>query len=672
MIRLFFIWLFILCAASCYTQDLPPITQQQLENLAETNDEEPKDDNFLQQLEYFRKHPINLNSATLEELQAICFLNELQIASFFRYRNLLGNLIDIHELQAVPGWNLNTINKVLPFVTVGNAVSVNESIRSRFHNGDNSVLFRISRVLEKSKGYNTTLNTHYLGDRNHLMFRYRYQYKDLLYFGMTTDKDAGEQFFRGAQSKGFDFYSFHFFMRRFGIIKSLAIGDYTVNLGQGLIQWQSLAFEKSPEVMAIKRQAPVLVPYRSAGEFYFNRGIGITLQKARFETTVFASYKKISGNIVNDPSVKFTSLLTSGYYRTPSEIADRNKISLASFGGNLSYHVSSLRLGFNTVFHQFDIPFQKRDEPYNLYAASGTKIFNSSFDYSYTYKNLHLFGEAAIDKNFHSAFVNGALISVDPKVDVSILYRSIQKQYQSLFGNAFTENTSPVNEKGFYAGLLLRPASGWQLNAYADFFQFPWIRYLVNAPSNGFDYLVQLNYQPNKLFGMYLRFRDQNKPTDSSGSGAIYFPGDQLKQNFRIHLFQQLTRPFSINTRVELLWFNHQFKYGEQGFLGYVEGMYQQDKLSGSLRLQYFETNSYSSRIYVYESDVLYSFSIPAFYDKGFRYYLNAQYDLGRKLHCWLRFAQTVYRDKNIIGSGLDQINGNKKTEVKAQLLYVF
>jgi len=452
----------------------------------------------------------------------------------------------------------------------------------------------------------------------------------------------------------------------------MAIGDYTVNLGQGLIQWQSLAFEKSPEVMAIKRQAPVLVPYRSAGEFYFNRGIGITLQKARFETTVFASYKKISGNIVNDTSVKFTSLLTSGYYRTPSEIADRNKISLASFGGNLSYHVSSLRLGFNTVFHQFGIPFQKRDEPYNLYAASGTKIFNSSVDYSYTYKNLHLFGEAAIDKNFHNAFVNGALISVDPKVDVSILYRNIQKQYQSLFGNAFTENTSPVNEKGFYAGLLLRPASGWQLNAYADFFQFPWIRYLVNAPSNGFDYLVQLNYQPNKLFGMYLRFRDQNKPTDSSGSGAIYFPGDQLKQNFRIHLFQQLTRSFSINTRVELLWLNHQFKYGEQGFLGYVEGMYQQDKLSGSLRLQYFETNSYSSRIYVYESDVLYSFSIPAFYDKGFRYYLNAQYDLGRKLHCWLRLAQTVYRNKNIIGSGLDQINGNKKTEVKAQLLYVF
>ena len=672
MIRFYLILLLTCWTVAGDSQDLPPITQQQLENLAETNDEEPKDDNFLQQLQYFRKHPIDLNSATIEELQAIRFLNDLQIASLFRYRNLLGNLIDIHELQAIPGWNLITINKILPFITVGNALSVKENLRSRFDNGSSSILFRISRVLEKSKGYNTSLNTHYLGDRNHVMLRYRYQYKDLLYFGMTSDKDAGEQFFKGVQSKGFDFYSFHFFVRRLGIIKSLAIGDYTVNMGQGLIQWQSLAFEKSPEVMAIKRQAPVLVPYRSAGEFYFNRGIGITLQKGKIETTLFASYKKISGNIVKDTSVHFTSLLTSGYYRTSSEIEDKNRITLTSFGGNISYRVSSFKVGFNSVLHHFDIPFQKRDEPYNLYAISGKKVFNSSIDYSYTIKNVHLFGEAAIDKNFHKAFVNGALISVDPKVDLSIFYRDIQKQYQLLFGNAFTENTSPVNEKGVYAGLLLRPVTGWQLNGYADFFKFPWIKYLVNAPTRGVDYLVQLNYQRNKSFGMYLRFRNQNKPTDSSGSGVIYYPVDQLKQNVRIHLFQQLSQGFSINSRVEVLWFNQRLNNKEHGFLSYVEAQYERKKISTNVRLQYFETNSYNSRIYVYESDVLYSFSIPAFYDKGFRFYLNINQHIANKLQCWVRLAQTIYSDKNIIGSAFDQIEGNKKTDAKVQLLYSF
>lgn len=657
---------------NCFAQELPPATQQQLENIAETNEEEPKDDNLLQQLDYFRKHPINLNAAQAEELQALKIVTDLQITNLIRYRNLFGNLISIHELQAVPTWDLVTIRKILPYVMVGNAVSVKENFLSGFKKGEQTLLFRLTRVLEKSRGYDTSLNTHYLGDRNRIMFRYRYQYKDLLYFGLTGDKDAGEQFFKGAQSKGFDFYSFHFFARRLGIIKSIALGDYTVNLGQGLIQWQSLAFGKSPEAMFIKRQSPVLVPYRSAGEFYFNRGVAITLQKKNIETTVFASYKKISGNMVSDSTERFTSLLTSGYYRTPSEIADRNKITLASFGGNIRYQISSLKFGFNTVVHQFNIPLQKRDEPYNFYAVSGKKVFNSSIDYSYTYKNIHWFGEAAVDKNFHRAFVSGALMSVDPKVDLSILYRNIQKEYQSLFGNAFTENTTPVNEKGFYTGIAIRPVAGWQLNAYADFFQFPWIKYLVNAPTKGYDYLVQFNYQPNKQFLMYVRYKNKNKPVDSSGSGVIYYPQDVVKENLRVHLSQQLSSHLSLTGRVEVLWFNRRMKNAEQGFLSYVEGRYEWKKLSANFRLQYFETNSYNSRIYVYESDVLYSFSIPAFYDKGFRYYFNLHYDVTKKLQCWLRWAQTLYNGKTVIGSGLDQINGNSRTEIKLQLQYRF
>jgi hypothetical protein len=657
---------------ACCAQDIPPATQQQLENIAESNDEDPKDDNLLQQLDYFRKHPVNLNTATSEELQSLKVITDLQIGKLLRYRNLLGNFVSIYELQAVPTWDLATIRKILPFITVGNSVSVKENFLSRFRKGEQVLLFRATRVLQKSKGYDTSLSTHYLGDRNHLMFRYRYQYKDLLYFGLTGDKDAGEQFLKGAQSKGFDFYSFHFFARRLGAIKSIALGDYTANLGQGLIQWQSLAFGKSAEVMSIKRQSPVLVPYRSAGEFYFNRGIGVTVQKKKMEATVFASYKKISGNIENDTSIRFTSLLTSGYYRTASETADKNKISLTSIGGNINYQTSTFKIGWNGIAHSFDLPLQKRDEPYNLFAISGKKVSNSSVDYSYTYKNLHLFGEAAIDKNFHRAFVNGALMSIDPKVDLSFLYRNIQKEYQSLFGNAFTENTTPVNEKGIYAGIAIRPGAGWQLNAYGDFFQFPWIKYLVNAPTKGYDYLVQLNCQPNKQFGMYVRFRNKNKPLDSSGNGIIYYPENQIKKTLRLHLSQQVSSDLSLTTRVEMLWFDRKTSNAELGFLSYMEGSYRLQKFSANLRLQYFETGTYNSRIYVYESDVLYSFSIPAFYDKGFKYYLNLHTDINKRLQCWLRLAQTIYPDKSFIGSGLDEIGGRRKTEAKIQFAYIF
>lgn len=665
--------LVLLTSSFCFAQDIPQTIKQQVENIAYANeDENPKNDELLQELDYFRKNPVDVNRATKEELQSLTILTGLQIDNLLRYRKWAGKLISIYELQAVPAWDLFTLHKLLPFITVKNGIAAKENFLSNFKSGQQDLLWRATRVVQKSKGYDTSVSNHYLGDPNRIMLRYRYQYKDLLYYGLVADKDAGEQFLKGAQSLGFDFYSVHFFARRIGIIKSMALGDFTVNLGQGLIQWQSLAFGKNADVMSIKRQSPVLRPYRSAGEFYFNRGIGITLQKKRMEATFFASYKKISGNLANDTTNRVTSLLSSGYYRNATEIADRYKIALTSIGGNLSYEKSSFKIGVNTVAHQFSIPIQKRDEPYNYYAISGRNFFNASVDYSYTYKNMHLFGEAAVDKNFYTAFVHGALISVDSKVEVSILYRNIQKQYQSLFGNAFTENTFPTNEKGFYTGIVIRPVANWQLNAYADFFQFPWLRYSVNAPSRGYDYLVQLNYLPNKQFEMYVKYKNKNKPVNGSGNRVIYYPEDEIKQSLRIHIADQLSPFVFIQSRLEQMWYNHQSFNAEQGFLGYIEGTYRKQKWSSNLRLQYFETNSYNSRIYTYESDVLYSFSIPAFFDKGFRYYLNLEYSLTKKLKGWFRVAQTVYANKNVVGSGLDAIPGNSHTEIKIQLRYNF
>ena len=90
----------------------------------------------------------------------------------------------------------------------------------------------------------------------------------------------------------------------------------------------------------------------------------------------------------------------------------------------------------------------------------------------------------------------------------------------------------------------------------------------------------------------------------------------------------------------------------------------------GSIRLQYFETNGYNSRLYAYENDVLYNFSIPVFYDKGYRYYINLNYDLNKQFSFWIKWAQTIYEPKTFIGSGLDEIKGNTKSEIKLQMLY--
>jgi len=130
----------------------------------------------------------------------------------------------------------------------------------------------------------------------------------------------------------------------------------------------------------------------------------------------------------------------------------------------------------------------------------------------------------------------------------------------------------------------------------------------------------------------------------------------------------------ALRNRIELLWYDNKGVNKENGFLAFFDFIYKPmlKPVSGVLRLQYFETDGYNSRIYAYENDVLYSYSIPAFSDKGFRYYLTLNYDLSKKVSFWLRWAQTIYKNRATVGSGLDEIQGNRRSEVKIQARWLF
>ncbi|MGE5519921.1 MAG: ComEA family DNA-binding protein, partial [Candidatus Dadabacteria bacterium] len=655
-------------------QEIPASTEEQLENIAESSEDELiEDDNYLQELGYFEKHPINLNEADDEDLQQLHFLSPLQVRNILSYRKLAGKFIDLHELQSIPAMDLFTIKKLLPYVYLGPSEKILENILKRLSSGEQYVMLRGSRIIERSKGYDTTLNTHYIGDPDHLLLRYRFQYKNLLEFGVLADKDAGEPFFKGENNKGFDFYSFHFFARKIGFIKAIALGDYVVDLGQGLTQWQSFGYGRTGDLSSIKRQSAVLMPYKSVGEYNFNRGAGITLQFDKIEATAFASYKKFSGNIVEDTTDRFSSILTSGYHRTPGELSDRNNIIDLSFGGNISYSTSALKLGFNSVVHRFSAALQKRDDPYNYFAPTGDRYFNSSVDYSYTYNNIHVFGEAATDKGANLAFVNGALLSVDPKVDLSFIYRRLPAKYQSLFGNAMTQNSLPSNENGLYYGIFLRLIPGLQFNGYADLFSFPFLKYRVNSPSKGSEYLLQLRYQPGKTTELSLRYKSHSKGlNENESSVTTRIIEQEHRENVRIHFFTQLLPGLKLKARVENSWYRLGNTKKSEGFLAYVEGSFKLSHFKTNLRLQYFSTGGYDSRIYAYESDVLYSYSIPAFFDKGFRYYNNVEVDLSQRLSFWLRWSQMLFINKEVVGSGLDEIRGNRRSELKMQLRYTF
>ena len=664
-------------------------TERQMESMADNDATESEDDSYLQKWQELKRRKLNLNSATESDLKELHLLNDLQIASFLNYRGLMGKLVNVYELQAIPTWDLATIRMILPFITTEDNGSFIENISKRWHGGDRTLLYRSSGVLETAKGFlqpKDSSASHYLGTPMKLFVRYKYNYKGLLQWGVLGEKDAGEQFFTGTQKNGFDFYSFHLFARKIGKIKALALGDFTVNIGQGLIQWQSLAYNKGASIMVIKRQSTVLRPYNSSGEYNFHRGAGITLQQGEWEATVFASFRKRDASITTDSNGNqyVTSFGTSGYHRTTTEVAGRNVEGQTAFGGNVQYNNNKWRVGFNSIHYRFSMPIQKSDEPYNLYAFKGNLLTNYSIDYSYTYKNIHFFGEVAADNKLHRGAVSGLLISLSAMADASIIYRKIDPAFQSMYSNAFTESSASNNENGLYTGLTLRPFSGITIETYTDVFRFPWLKYLIDAPTFGKEYFAQLTYRPNKQVEVYTRFRNKarqkNYATDQDITKQLLLI---VQQNWRLHASIKVSSSITLRARSEMTWYDRNGPTQEEGFTSFVDVFYKptgRKPWSANFRLQYFDTDGYNSRIYAYENDVLYGATIPALADRGIRYYINVRVNATRalkdfihtrlRIDTYLRLSQTIYNNTKTIGSSLDEIDGSRKTDFRCQFMF--
>ena len=667
------------------TPDMMGYHSEQLEEMTEKNNAEPEDDSYLTDLEQFNRHPLNLNSVSEEELLLLHIPDILQIRNFLLYRKMLGPLLNIFELQAVPGWDVETIRRILPFVSVERNESLYVSVMKRWKGGDAGLLVRASRVMEKSKGYENKTQpdaTFYAGSPEKIFMRYNYNYKQILSYGFTGEKDAGEPFFRGAQRYGFDFYSFHFFLRNSGLVRSLALGDFSVNMGQGLIQWQTFSLTKSSQTLDIKRESPCLRPYHSEGEFNFHRGLGVSLQKGQWQSTLFVSYKKISTSLQTDSIAQesfFTSFQNSGYHRTASEIANRNNNSQFAAGANIRYQSRNFSIGFNGVHFHLGQPLVKRDAPFNFYSLKGKNLNDMSVDYSYTFDNLHMFGEFAMDQWLHRAFVQGVLLSLGEQLDLSFLYRNISPAFQSLYSSAFTENNAPNNEQGFYSGLTFKPVAGIRCDVYYDIFTFPWLNYLEDAPSHGRDFLFQVTALPDKFWQIKVRYRHQIKPVNGidpiSRTSPIISP---VKKSIRIESDYSVSGSLQFNSRIE--WVNIQLagSKSQQGFLCMSGMAFSKHGFSINSGVSIFETDNYDTRIYAFEPDLLYNFSLPAFYGRGLYYYMNLHGDLIRSNHnsgshfrlsAWLKWDQAFYPGSASIGTGLDEIPGNRKSEIKAQVL---
>jgi hypothetical protein len=665
-----------------------PDLQQKIENIAENTSEDVDVNTLLDRLNYYREHPLNLNSATWENFEDLLLLNDLQIQALFNHIKDNGELMYLEELQTIEGFDNETINKILPYITISESAKQPKiSLNQLTKEGKNSLYMRIQKVLEEQKGYtppiDSTGDTHrYLGTQEKIYSRYRYVYGNKISVGITGEKDAGEEFFKGSNSGGFDFYSAHAFYRSNRFLKTVAVGDYYAQYGQGLTLYSGLSFGKSADVINIKKNARGILPYSSVDENAFMRGGAVALAIKNFQLDLIYSNHNIDANIISsndtslvDDNITVSSFSEEGYHRDSSEIADKRSLKEVLYGSHLQYKKPNLNIGITTYRTTFDKEIAKNIQPYNQFQFQGKENMNTGIDYNYIFRNINFFGETGRSENGAMAFLNGALISLDSRVSLSVLHRHFEKDYQSLLASAFSENSTVANEDGLYLGISAKPIRTIVIAAYYDQFQFPWLKYQVDAPSVGKEYLSQLTFTPSKQFESYFRIKQQNKPENLSGDDFLISRLQDVQQtNYRFHIRYKISDAVTFSNRIEFTSLSKGQSKPVKGFMVYQDINFKPMKTRFSFNVRYvmFDTDDYDTRVYAYESDVLYAYSIPSYYYKGQRFYLNVRYKLIRGIDIWLRYSRTVYDNQKTISSGLEEIDSNHKSEVKAQFRFQF
>jgi hypothetical protein len=643
------------------------IIEGQLQNLDEGTDVSL----IIEDLEELTENPININSCNETELSRLYILNDIQIKKLLDYILEFGPAYSIFELNSIDGFSPELLSRIEPFIWFGPTDKQPEKLSDALKYGRHQLLLRSLGTLQKAKGYlpKEDGTTHYEGNQFRYYTRYRFEARDKFSVGITAEKDPGEAFLKGSNKGGFDFYSGHLSVKINSIIENIMVGDFIVRTGQGLVLWQEYSMGKSENILGISKTNRGARPFTSVEENKYFRGITSTLKFGDGRLNIFYSQKNVDGNVVSNDSTSsyFTSLQTSGYHRTESEIAEKNAVQDRNTGAIFTWNFNHLKVGTTFSYQYFNMPFIRSSQLYNKFRFNGTENFTGGMDYLFNKGKYQLFGEAAISKSKGKAILQGAVAQLNDQFSFSMLFRHFDKNYHANWSNTFTEGSSTNNETGMFLGTKILPVKFVTLSVYSDFYQSRWISYSTAGPSKGWDIFAQANFIFSQNFEFYIRFKNEEKEQKFT-ENEKYVNLPKRLQKSRFHIQYKPAETLTLKVRFEHALFKGPEK--ENGFVVFQDFQFSPRKipLNISTRLAYFNTKSYNSRIYAYENDLLYTFSIPAYYGKGFRVYMNLKYKISEKLDFWMKIANTSWNDREIISSGYNEIQGNNKTELKFQL----
>ena len=642
-----------------------------IEEMASETEDEAQIENLYSDLSYLSEHPFELNSVTETELKRLPFLSDQQINSLLAYRVKYGKLVTLYELKNVEGMDFSTIFLLLPFVYIGD-ISVNKrlfSVKNMLKYGSNELQIRYDKCFQQKKGYcsypDSILqqypNRKYLGEPFYHSLRYSYTFDDRFQWGMVAEKDAGEPFWNNYH-KGYDFYSVHLFFKDMNKwLKTLAIGDYKVSFGQGLVISNDFTPGRSSIVAQAERRSNGFRRHFSTNENDYFRGVASTLVLKQVYISLLYSYRKLDAGVDN---YEVSTFKTDGLHRLERDWEKKHTVPMQTYGGNVHYTTSNFSIGFTALSYSFGkYQVQPDPKPYNLFYFRGNDNIDISVDYMFKTKKIKFYGETAMSSNKAVATLNAIRLTPVSYFSLLLLHRYYDKKYQAFFGNAFSQNSAVRNEQGMYIGMQWTPFARWKLSAYADVFRFPWLKYGVDAPSTGKEYMLQLDYTPSRNLSVYVRYKYKQRENIT--------PYHQ--QRLRMQALYTISSSVSLRTSADGICYTEANEKSRGWMIAQSVGWKPVDvPVQTDFHIAGFHTDNYRTRISSYEKNILYAFNMPSFYGKGVRLALSFRWDIVKQLSVSAKLGYTYYADRDVVGTDLEEIEGNIKADIYTLLRWKF
>jgi len=636
------IFLILIASPAVYTQI--PLEETLFENT------EKSDAETLESLQRLRSKPPNINSATSEQLTLFPLFTDPQIRTIMSER----------KIKCFKGWQDFQIRTNLDHEIVqwlNHYFAIEPKKQACLPAVQLECRERIQSKFPKAVGFQSGS---YQGNTLKYYQRARITIGNYIESGLLFEKDPGEKSWNDHQ---IGYISINTAENRAKIV----IGHYRIQTGMGLVLWGPYGTGKSLSPAAtIPRKGKTIRGYLYADENQFFTGAALEMKYRQWTALTF--YSDTRKDAHQDSLIR--SFTVSGLHRTESERSKNKNAHEKCMGGRIAFETEIMTLGCTGWRCYYSTPLAQPDPIRQTFGFFGRTNHVVGFDWSLHFKEFRFQGETARSQSGGYAWMAYLLWIIKP-VQWMILYRNFSPDFQNPYAQGFGYGKAD-NEQGFYLSGRIKCSRRLSVSLYMDLYRTPWRTYLLHMPETKSDFLIQGEYRFSsacRLSARIKRIAESIAVDGRTNSGRVLDTiQDQQRQQIRMDLWISPKSSLRLRSRLELLRINRPEITGEilihpfieNGFLCFQEIRYRmQKKWTFHIRWASFATDSYDSRIYMFENDVPGILNNRPYYKKGTRWYALIQYHWKQWMQLSVKYGLLYQDGETSWGSGLDEIPGD-------------